>query len=153
MQFNCKMACRVHVWEIPTLHAHHILSHSSPQPCRHPQHPISWLPPCSTEQQTNLRSGIMSPIHCQGLPSHLTKTFAGDNYPFYHGQRSSVCGQRQLKQFAYNNYTEWWRVGRQCTADSTGRADTSRGFSRHKYFKSDVWLTVHRNSVWIRKAN
>ena len=24
---------------------------------------------------------------------------------------------------------------------------------RHKYIKSDVWLTVHRNSVWIRKTN
>ena len=21
------------------------------------------------------------------------------------------------------------------------------------YYKSDVWLTVHRNSVWIRKTN
>jgi len=24
---------------------------------------------------------------------------------------------------------------------------------RTKYYKSDVWLTVHRNSVWIRKTN
>jgi len=22
-----------------------------------------------------------------------------------------------------------------------------------KFLKSDVWLTVHRNSVWIRKTN
>jgi len=25
--------------------------------------------------------------------------------------------------------------------------------TEHKMYKSDVWLTVHRNSVWIRKTN
>jgi hypothetical protein len=25
--------------------------------------------------------------------------------------------------------------------------------STHENFKSDVWLTVHRNSMWIRKTN
>ena len=24
---------------------------------------------------------------------------------------------------------------------------------KHSHYKSDVWLTVHRNSVWIRKTN
>ena len=26
-------------------------------------------------------------------------------------------------------------------------------FLKHSQIKSDVWLTVHRNSVWIKKTN
>jgi hypothetical protein len=44
----------------------------------------------------------------------------------------------------------------QAGKDTTGgggvgdAGDTKRATDTHK---SDVWLTVHRNSVWIRKTN
>jgi len=47
-------------------------------------------------------------------------------------------------------------VGRTYAGNSVRHAQTPqspKAFQNCDSFKSDVWLTVHRNSVWIRKTN
>jgi len=49
----------------------------------------------------------------------------------------------------------WLEWGEWCNRPAQRRP--SGGTKKKKllstHFKSDVWLTVHRNSVWIRKTN
>jgi len=42
-----------------------------------------------------------------------------------------------------------------CIANRLNPVSILRPYHSHRHFniKSDVWLTVHRNSVWIRKTN
>ena len=41
----------------------------------------------------------------------------------------------------------------QICVTSIARTVQGTQFQNISYTKSDVWLTVHRNSVWIRKTN
>ena len=53
----------------------------------------------------------------------------------------------------------WWKEKVACQAhiNRCGQTRPSNGVNAARQqtltFKSDVWLTVHRNSVWIRKTN
>jgi len=40
-----------------------------------------------------------------------------------------------------------------CSTPQCDRPSFHTHRTQQKYYRSDVWLTVHRNSVWIRKTN
>ena len=64
----------------------------------------------------------------------------------------SLCGIFQ--KFLYTLYvreSKWnstWIIVHSRMNDSSWEVQSQR-----ESIKSDVWLTVHRNSVWIRKTN
>ena len=69
---------------------------------------------------------------------------------FFFGRVTDIF-QIWLTQFL--NILWEWKRNRNKTAGMWAQSQTAILYKSDMYWQSDVWLTVHRNSVWIRKTN
>jgi len=80
-----------------------------------------------------------------------------------HRQLCDVCGEHVMISSVVRRWVRLFNEGRENVNDDprSGRPsvvseDMVRAFEekiRENRCKSDVWLTMHRNLVWIRKTN